>query len=258
MAVTSNILSQLIEPTLFFAARPGEKAVVSLLAKARGLTREVKDAMRAAGEQVHRPSFELGVGSAFVEMLATIKQRTWLNDAIRTLEEIPKGIEALHTVAFLECSSVQATQGELADLIGVDRGNFSRHVRRLEDGGFLRSQRAGKTVLYYLMPMGSEVLNEVRPGWKAIHPQTLKLLDTEAAAASAVLAMMPSLQVLVVQEQAHIFQAAKTTKAAIAEFMIQSAGTDLLGIAKMSRRSFDVELSVRQEKKTFVDQLSAA
>lgn len=255
MAVTSNMLAQLIEPTLFFSSRPNEKGVTGLLDRAQTLVREVKDEMQAAGEQVHQPSFELGVGKAFVELLATIRQRTWLNDAMRSLEEIPKGTEALHTLAFLERSSVQATQGELADLLGVDRGNFSRNVRRLEEGGFLRSQRAGKKVLYYLTPMASEILDEARPGWKAIHPQTLELLEKDAAAASAVYKMLPSIDALTVREHVEIFQAAK---AAAPAGMLQSAGTDLLGMAKMSRMTLKAEVISHRGKMTRVDELRVA
>ncbi|WEN13785.1 winged helix-turn-helix domain-containing protein [Rhodanobacter sp. AS-Z3] len=128
---------------------------------------------------MHAPSFELGAGTAFVEMLGTMQQRSILGDAIRAATEAPRGTEILHLVGVLSLSTAAATQGGLADRLGIDRGNFNRYVRRLADAGLIQSQRSSRRVDYRPLPLGLEVLNYLRPGWKALDPKTNTLLQFE-------------------------------------------------------------------------------
>ncbi len=154
--------------------------------KARVASTLAQDELRRSGP-LHLPSFELGVASTFTQLLGTAQQRSVLNDAMQGTKDVPQGIETLHQLALINRATTEATQCLLADRIGADRGNFNRRIRRLEAIGLVDSQRQGPSLLYTITALGLDVLTELRPGWRAIHPSTLGDIadDDEARKAAA-------------------------------------------------------------------------
>lgn len=201
MLFPSHTLARLIEPALQAVSYPRGDRIRPVLSEARSLMRTAKDALRERGGDLDPLSFELGVGTAFVEMLATVEQRSVLGDAVRVAESAQRGLETLHVIGFLSRASVDATQGELADRLRIDRGNFSRLVRSLEDAGLVKSKRTGRKLTYELPPLGVDALSYLRPGWKAIHPQTSHLLDTEDEAVTVANTIAGNLQRSIEQDQ---------------------------------------------------------
>lgn len=234
MAISSHVVARLIETTLLAVAKPNSEFIRAALGRAQEETRTVRELLRSSGQEVHAPSFELGAGTAFIEVLATMDQRSILGDAIRAAREIQSGVETLHAIAFMARSAQEATQGELADRLGVDRGNFNRRARRLEEAGLVVSQRSGRKVIYALSPLGVDVLNEVRPGWRAIHPETLEVLATEDAARAAASRIAIALQETLAAEQGIV---GYRMGAMFGGIGLHDAATDLLGVARIQTRT---------------------
>lgn len=193
MQLHSDTLAELIEPTLHALRQPTGQRLSPLLVKAKESVVRARAALRNNGP-VHPPSFELGVASAFTQLLSTASQRSVLSDAMAAVTALPKGIETLHQVALINRSAPIATQGDLADRIGMDRGNFNRRIRRLKEDGLVESQRRGQALVYSLTPLGMDVLTEIRPGWRALHPSTLATVHTEEHATELARNMAGALQ----------------------------------------------------------------
>lgn len=182
MLPRSETLTELIEPTLFALRSPTGALTSPLVAQARASRLRARAALHDAGRDVDALSFELGVASTFTELLAVTEQRCVLNDALRTVKSIPQGLETLHQIAVINRSGTEANQGELAERIGVDRGNFNRRIRKFVDQGLIESQRRGQSVLYDLTPLGMDVLTQLKPGWRAVNPFTQADVTTEVEA----------------------------------------------------------------------------
>lgn len=185
MLVRSEILSELVEPVLFALHQARGEQIRPVLGQARAATVRARELLRASSEALHMPSFELGVATSMTELLATADQRSFLNDAIHETSRVPQGLQALHEIALIERSATEITQQELAARLGADRGNFNRRIRRLEELGLVESTRRRQARVYGLTGLGLDVLNELRPGWKAQHPASLAPISTEQEAERA-------------------------------------------------------------------------
>lgn len=172
MLMSSQAIARLIEPTLLAITRPDADGVGDLQNDARAFTHSVQAEMKARGEVLHQPSFELGAGTAFVEILATVQQRSGFANALRIANEVPRGLDVLHLIALQINAGSSGNQGELADQLNINRGNFSRHIRRLEEAGLVHSQRANRNVTYSLSMLGMDVLDHLRAGWSIHDPRT--------------------------------------------------------------------------------------
>lgn len=181
MLLRSDTLAELIEPALYALRQPRGELVVPLLAQARAADLRARELLRLSGP-LHQPSFELGVASTFTQLLSAAAQRSALNDAIQGAKDVQQGVEALHQLALISRLTTETTQRELADRIGADRGNFNRRIHKLESLGLVESQRRGQALVYSITALGIDVLSELRPGWRAIHPSTLAPVASEREA----------------------------------------------------------------------------
>mgnify|MGYP003575290268 CR=1 FL=1 len=172
MFFSSQTIARLIEPTLHAVSRPTGEKLRAAHQEASAVVRAIKDNMKSQDLVVHAPSFELGAGSAFLEVLATLQERSVLGDAVRSVGETPRGIEIVHQIALVRTKDQDMGQREIAELLDIDPGNFSRYVRRLEASGVVDVLRSGKQVIYSLSMLGQDVLEQLRPGWKATNPLT--------------------------------------------------------------------------------------
>lgn len=193
MLLRSDILAELIEPTLYALRQPRGELLGPLLLQARDAGLRARQVLQGP-QSLHVPSFELGVATTFTQLLSTAKQRSVLNDALQAVKDISQGVETLHQLALIGRSAAEATQRDLADRIGVDRGNFSRRIRKLESLGLVESERRGQALVYALTPLGSDVLSELRPGWRAINPSTLNPIANEREAADLASGLANTLQ----------------------------------------------------------------
>jgi DNA-binding MarR family transcriptional regulator len=194
MQMSSQAIARLVEPVLFVAARPTEERVKAALDEAQSLWRDLQDQMQRERVAVHEHSYELGASAAFLEILSTLYQRSSFTEAVRAAQEAPQGVETLHVIGMLGRSAKEWAQGDLADALGTDRGNFNRHVKRLLDANLVAATRAGKRVVYSLTLLGMDVLTSVRPGWEALHPSVGTLFETEEQAANAARGIAEDLQ----------------------------------------------------------------
>ncbi|WP_281848698.1 MarR family winged helix-turn-helix transcriptional regulator [Dyella sp. GSA-30] len=157
-----------------------------LVLKARKARSAIRDQLRDAGESIHVASFELGVATSFMTLLSTAAQRSQLSDAVHLVRQSAQGLRALHQIAVLNRLSTPASQGDLADKIGANRGNFNRTIQKFEAGGLVESVRKGASRYYSLTPLGHDVLARLLPGWRAVDPITGALLQSEGEALAAV------------------------------------------------------------------------
>lgn len=195
MQPRSQTLAALLEPTLRVLSRPQAEALDDLALKARQARSAIRDQFRGTGEPIHPASFELGVATSFMTLLSTAAQRSQLSDAVHLVRQSAQGLRALHQIAVLNRLSTPASQGDLADKIGTDRGNFNRTIQKFEAGGLVESARQGASRYYSLTPLGHDVLARLLPGWRAVDPITGTLLQSEGeaiAAADRVLAFLKS------------------------------------------------------------------
>lgn len=183
MIPRSETLADLIEPTLYALRNPSSDLLEPLVKSARNARLHAQAALRTTRRDVDLYSFELGVASAMTELLTVADQRTVISDAAKVVKSMPKGLETLHQVAFINRSGLDANQGELAKRIGTDRGNFNRRIKKLLNSGLIESQRRGQSVVYALTPLGMDLLTQLKPGWRAIHPSTHDEICTELEAA---------------------------------------------------------------------------
>lgn len=234
MQAPSHVLASLIEPALLALSKPSEARLQRMLEKAQELRRTVRTAFKESGRNVDAPSFDFGVATAFVELLATAKQRSVLGDSLRELTGVPLGIETLHLIGFLSHSGIEATQGDLADVLKIDRGNFSRRIRQFEELALVDSSKKGRKLSYELTALGFDVLSELRPGWRAIHPMSHEKLISEAAAATAATSIVASIQRVIAGEQSE-----GRLMDELFTRVIEMGGrsTDLLGVAKSQSRT---------------------
>lgn len=181
----SDTLAELIEPALYALRNPKGAVVAPVAAQARAARLRARSQIQNAGEEVHMPSFELGVASTFTELLAVTEQRSVINDATQAVKSIAQGLETLHQIAVINRTATVANQRELAEQIGADPGNFNRRIRRLVEQGLIESERRGQAMLYTLTPLGLDVLTLLKPGWRAIHPDTHAPVTTEVEALEA-------------------------------------------------------------------------
>lgn len=182
MIPRSETLAELIEPTLYALRNPSSDLLEPLVKSARNARLHAQAALRTTSRDVDLYSFELGVASAMTELLTVADQRTVISDAAKVVKSMPKGLETLHQVAFINRSGLDANQGELAKRIGTDRGNFNRRIKKLLSSGLIESQRRGQSVVYALTPLGMDLLTQLKPGWRAIHPSTQDEVCTELEA----------------------------------------------------------------------------
>lgn len=185
MLPRSETLAELIEPTLYALRNPNGEQLEPLVALARSARLHARTALREAGREVDPPSFELGVATSFMELLTITEQRSVLSDAARMVKSLPQGLETLHQIAVISRSGTDANQGELAERIGADRGNFNRRIKKLGGHGLIESRRRGQSLVYALTGLGMDVLTQLKPGWRAIHPNTQATITTEVEAFQA-------------------------------------------------------------------------
>lgn len=232
MQIQSHNLAILIEPALLALSKPSGELVREVLAEAQALVRQSRAALRQRQAEPDMASFELGVATTFTELLATMEQRSYLDDAMRGVAEVAQGVDVLHVIAFLSRSGIDATQGDLADQLGIDRGNFNRRIRRLEELDLVRSQRRGRKLTYSLSALAYDILTELRPGWRAIHPITRELLESEGAAERAAAGIVMSIHQAIARENVREFHDPVRKSADMFE-----AAIGLLGVPKFQTRS---------------------
>jgi DNA-binding MarR family transcriptional regulator len=181
----SKVLNELIEPTLYAVRQGRFDEVQTVHQRARDALRAAKQALLDNDEQVHASSFELGVASALTEMLATAQQRTLFNDAIRSVRSVTGGVQTLHEIALVARSGNAISQKQLAERVGMDAGNFNRRIKSLEELGVVVPKRDGRSLTYEVTALGTDVLNELVPGWRAVHPINHSRFASEEDAAAA-------------------------------------------------------------------------
>lgn len=182
MRLKSEALAGLLEPTLFVLHRPDEERIGKLLAQARAALFRASDALEADGREPDRISYELGVATTFTQLLATADQRQYLNAIIARVMDIKDGVKTLHEIALIGRSASEPTQRDLAALLNVDRGNFNRRISLLDQLGVVESRRKGQSRVYAITDLGRDILDELRPGWRAVHPSRDEMMRTEAEA----------------------------------------------------------------------------
>lgn len=183
MRVKSEILAELLEPTLSALRQPRSERINDTLKQAKAALLRATDAIHALERPTDQLSIELGVASTLTQLLAAAAQRSVFNNVVSDLRRITGGLEALHQIALVGRSASEPTQREVADRIGADRGNFNRRVRQLEELGLVTSKRRGQARVYAMTDLGLDVLGEVVPGWRGVHPLRPQIpLRTEAEA----------------------------------------------------------------------------
>ncbi|XQA60982.1 hypothetical protein ACM9XD_16465 [Xanthomonas sacchari] len=180
MRLKSEVLAELLEPTLFGLQRPNGERIGKLLSQARAALLRASDMLQMEGREPDRISYELGVATTFTQLLATADQRQYLNDVIARVKDIKDGVQTLHEIALIGRSAPEPTQRELATLLNADRGNFNRRITLLEQVGVVESRRSGQSRVYAMTDLGLDVLGELQPGWRAVHPSRSEMMRTEA------------------------------------------------------------------------------
>ena len=178
MINSSKVLSQLIEPSLRALRRGYGELLFPLARQAEVAVAQAANKIRERDRGIDEPSFDLGVATTFSQLLTTAAERSVLSDAVRKLEGLTKGLETLHHIALLNyAENTDATQAAVADRIGEDRGNFNRRIYKLQELGLVETEKRGRQVLCALSALGTDVLSELRPGWRAIDPASQEVIS---------------------------------------------------------------------------------
>lgn len=100
----------------------------------------------------------------------------------------------------------------------------------------------GRKLIYDLTLLGIDVLNHARPGWKALHPETLNLLGSETEDKTVAATIATALQQAIGQEQS---EATKLINAVIGRLDTRSTRPTSLFEATKSqcRRTFGASIS---------------
>lgn len=193
MWISSSVLAEMLEASLFALRTPSEEALAPLVEKARRFVADATTSLGRDPKAVDKPSYDLGVATVFVELLGTAEQRSEIEDALASLRRRSWGQSLLHEIALIEQNASPVKQGELARELKVDSGNLSRRIQELISLGLVERRNAGRPgTLFALTPLGRDLLDDVMPGWQAIHPRSGKVFESDEAAVKASSALVDS------------------------------------------------------------------
>ncbi len=191
MRVQSSVLSELIEPTLFSLRRPSQGVLSKLVGRAVALTSQCASELGRDRAALHKPSYELGVATAFAELLSTAEQRSEFGDAIEAVNGLEWALMLLHELALIERGGSPIRQQVLAQKLAMDEGNLSRRIGKLTQFNLIERRAAGNSgARFHLTALGRDVMDDLVPGWQASNPSTKQCFADERAATTATSAIL--------------------------------------------------------------------
>ncbi|TLX20772.1 helix-turn-helix domain-containing protein [Thermomonas fusca] len=173
MQPSTEVLERLVGQVLRAITQPRSEHGQVAIEQARAAAQEASTAIHSHGLGLHQPSFDLWVATTIVQVLNGTTQNLWLSDLRVVARAIPHGLETLQEIARLNALGDQPTQQELANWLGVDRGNFNRRIRKLANLGLIESNRRRQALVYALTALGEEVA-QVRPVQRATLSDALR------------------------------------------------------------------------------------
>lgn len=153
MALLIGEQAALLEPVLFAVRRGTRLQIEQVLKDVRALLRQAQRQMGA--QKPHQPSFDLGVASAYYDAVATAHARSSLNDVISAVRATPGGIEILSAI---RTTGQALPQNRLAERLGLDPGNLSRKLQKLEEASAVTLERMGRVSIPKLTELGLDAM----------------------------------------------------------------------------------------------------
>lgn len=149
-----------------------------------------KEQARVRGILLRRGSAPDNISVAFgslrmmAELSGVAASRASKHVVIEEVRRTSGALVALHVIGLADPSE-GIVQGDVALRLERDSANFSRLTARLEDLGLVRKDRSGRKKILSLTPLGFEVLERIRPGWRSLDAETGEPLKDRAAVGDA-------------------------------------------------------------------------
>ncbi|MEZ4848198.1 MAG: metalloregulator ArsR/SmtB family transcription factor [Bacteroidia bacterium] len=91
----------------------------------------------------------------YTDLKAIEQGKSLLNAHDRKLEQLSKGLglagnKVRLSILFLLHRSGKLCVCDLSDVLGMTMAAVSQHLRKLKDGGFVRTERVGQTIFYHI------------------------------------------------------------------------------------------------------------
>lgn len=153
MALLTGEQAALLEPVLFAVRTGSRRQIEEVLKDVRALLRQAQ--RQVGSQQPHRPSFDLGVASAYYDAVVTAHARSTLNDVISTI----RATNAIDILRAIQETGEALPQNRLAERLGLDPGNLSRKLQKLEEASAIKLERMGRVSIPKLTELGIDALD---------------------------------------------------------------------------------------------------
>lgn len=176
----SETLNEYVEPVLFAIQRDDMERMHGLIQRLRkrALEYESDDGEPTLATQA---AFEAGVCLALLELVATGAHRSVFSNTADKVRSLEHGLVVLHMIGLFDQLGTRKKQSDLAHAFSHDQGNFSRLTNELQKFGVIRKESRGREKHCAITPSGEDVLDHLRPGWRAHAPTDDALLTTHEA-----------------------------------------------------------------------------
>lgn len=180
----SETLKEYVEPVLFAIQRDDTERMHELIQRLRkrALEFEIDEAPPDAALQA---AVEAGACLALLELVATGAHRSVFSNTAERVRALEHGLVVLHMIGLFDRLGARKKQSDLARAFSHDQGNFSRLTNELQNLGVIRKESRGREKHCAITPSGEDVLDHLRPGWRAHAPINDSMLETEDAVRKA-------------------------------------------------------------------------